>query len=267
MSKGARLREQRRVQAPQTRRGRRRPGVPPVGGGGPSRTLLYAGVASAAALIAAILVGVSLLGSDDETAPTPSGTVSGAAATTLFQGIPQDGSFLGSPDAPVTLVEFADIQCPFCAKFATESLPELVRDYVRPGKVRLEFRGMDFLGEDSVKGLRFTLAAGEQDRLFHVLHLLYENQGAENSGWVTDDLLASIGAATPGLDVDQAFADADSDAISQAREDDAQSADENGINSTPSFLAGPTGGTLERVEVESLDADALRPTLDRLLEE
>jgi protein-disulfide isomerase len=96
---------------------------------------------------------------------------------------------LGSPDAPVTVVEYADLQCPFCAEWARRAFGEIVRDYVAPGRVRIEFRGLVFLGPDSEVALRTALAAGRQDRLWDVVHLLYANQGAENAGWVTQDLL------------------------------------------------------------------------------
>ena len=107
-------------------------------------------------------------------------------------GIRQDGIELGAANAPVTLVEYADLQCPYCAAWSAQAFSELVRDYVRPGKVKLSFRGLAFLGPDSERALRFALAAGLQDRLWHVVDLLYRYQGRENGGWVTDQLLRSI---------------------------------------------------------------------------
>ena len=68
----------------------------------------------------------------------------------MFDGIPQDGVALGDPDAPITLVEFADLQCPFCAEWAIEALPVYVEDYVRTGQMRIEFRPLTFIGNDSV---------------------------------------------------------------------------------------------------------------------
>jgi protein-disulfide isomerase len=65
----------------------------------------------------------------------------------------------------------------------------IVRDYVRPGKVRLVFSGMAFVGPDSERGLRFALAGGRQGKLWDTIHLLYASQGAENSGWVSESLL------------------------------------------------------------------------------
>src|SRR5207249_2191796 len=105
---------------------------------------------------------------------------------TLLSGIPQHGNALGSPKAGVTLIEYADLQCPYCGEFARNALPSLIQDYVRTGKVRLVFRGLAFVGPESDAALRASFAAGRQDRLWSFVHLLYTNQGAENSGWVTD---------------------------------------------------------------------------------
>ncbi len=58
-----------------------------------------------------------------------------------------------------------------------------------PGRSNTEFRGYPFIGDDSLKAQRFVLAAGLQDRLWNLQEALYRNQGAENSGWVTDDLI------------------------------------------------------------------------------
>jgi protein-disulfide isomerase len=234
-----------------------------------SRRWLYIAVVGAAALIAAALIGFSALsgGDDGESAPPPAAEIDGSAAARLFAGIPQDGIALGRPNAPVTLVEFADFQCPFCASFARDALPEIVRRYVRTGKVRMEYRALAFLGDDSAEAREMALAAAQQDRLWQFGHLLFENQGPENSGWVTEDLLETTANAVPGLDVEQAFADRRADAVGKQAEMAEHHAEQYEITGTPAFLAGRTGGKLTRIDIQSLDAGAVTPTLDSLLEE
>jgi len=106
-----------------------------------SRTQLLIGVVVAAALVVTALLLVNRLGGSDDT--SSNGPVAGAQENTaMLAGIPQRGNVLGSPKAPVTLVEYADLQCPYCATFAVDVLPYLLDDYVRTGKVKLEFRGM-----------------------------------------------------------------------------------------------------------------------------
>ena len=113
------------------------------------------------------------------------------------------------------MIEYADPQCPACRLYTEEFFPTLVDDYVRPGKVKTEFRGFPFIGDDSVKAYRFLLAAAEQDKLWNLAEALYRNQGRENSGWVTDDLVRRLAGEIPGLDVDKLFADAGSERITQ----------------------------------------------------
>jgi hypothetical protein len=79
------------------------------------------------------LVAVALLLRDD------GGSDSSAPAVDV-SGIPQEESLLGDPDANVTLIEYADMQCPYCAEYAEQMLPTLVDDYVRPGTVNADFR-------------------------------------------------------------------------------------------------------------------------------
>ena len=159
-----------------------------------------------AAVVAGAMIATSVLGSGGDTPTTPE-TVSGADTVALLAGIPQQGPALGRKDAPVTLAEFADLHCPFCGEWSRSAFPEIVRDYVRPGKVRMDFRGLKFIGPDSEEALRFAYAAGLQGKLWHTVDLLYANQGEENSGWVTDEFLASVAAAIPGFDLEQALAD------------------------------------------------------------
>jgi protein-disulfide isomerase len=165
----------------------------------------------------------------------------------------------------VTLVEFADPQCPYCAQWSGQAFPELVRDYVRPGKVRIIFAGLAFIGPDSDEALRFALAAGRQGKLWQVMDLLYANQGAENSGWVSQDVLREIGDAVPGLDVERALRETQSQEVESqlAAAKDLQA--RLGVRSTPAFAASRAGGQLAPVQVTSLDAGGITPSLDRLL--
>jgi protein-disulfide isomerase len=273
------------------RRKRSGRGVPPppraagTGRGGLSRPWLYGGLA---VVVIAAVVGVVLAsqlggggGAGAASTAQPAGTVAGAdgAASTaqpatvagaertaaLLDGIPQDGMALGSPDAPVTLVEYADVQCPFCGQWSYDAFPAIVDEYVRTGKVRIVFSGMAFLGPESELGLRAVLAAGRQDRSWNVLHLLFENQGQENSGWLTDGLLRELGRSVAGLDTTAMMAAAGSEAVGAELANAAGAAETAGIHSTPSFQVGLTGGTLERLKVSDLTADAMRPALDALL--
>jgi protein-disulfide isomerase len=270
VSKSAKRRKQARVPPSPQRKGKGpvRPPKPRRSRTVPtSRRSLYVGVAAAAALLAAALIGFSALSGDDGESAPPPVAVDGRETVRLFAGIPQDGIALGRPNAPVTLVEFADFQCPFCATFARDALPEIVRNYVRTGKVRIEYRALAFLGSDSVEAREMALAAALQDRLWQFGHLLFENQGEENSGWVTEERLEATANAVPGLDVERALADRSAAAVAEQAEMAEHHAQRFEISGTPAFLAGRTGGKLERIEIQSLDAGALTPTLDSLLKE
>jgi protein-disulfide isomerase len=231
-----------------------------------TRAGIVALAAFGALAIAIALVLATQLGKENsrETVAPIGGATEVAA---LLDGIPQRGNALGNPNAPVTLVEYADLQCPYCAQWATTAFPALVSDYVRTGKVRLVFRGMAFIGPDSERALRTVLAAGERNRMWHVLDLLYVNQGAENSGWADDDLLRSLTAAVPGLDAEAVLAGRYSAAVESTLGDHQRLAAESAIDSTPAFELGRTGSTLERFRPATLDVEAMRPALERLLAE
>jgi protein-disulfide isomerase len=236
---------------------------------GPRRNLVLA-VAGAAVILAAILVAVLVVTSGDSDDPpaevSPAAALPGADETrSLLANIPQDGIALGRPDAPVTLVEFADLQCPFCAQFAVDVLPTLIDEYVRPGRVRVVFRGLAFIGEDSEKALRAALAAGQQDRLWHVTDLMYRNQGGENSGWVGDDFLRALGPSVPGLDVDAMLAATESPAVDEEITAANAAAESAQVQGTPSFLLGRAGAELSPLEVSSLEPDEFRAAIDAQL--
>jgi protein-disulfide isomerase len=222
-------------------------------------------------LAIAVVAVLALVSSPKDATPTVTVTatagdaVPGQAVTAaLLDGVPQHGRTLGRSSAPVTLVEFADLQCPFCREFTVNALPTVVRDYVRTGEVRLEFRPRAFLGADSVTAARTVLAAGRQDKLWNVLDLLYATQGAEESGWVTQPLLDRTVKAA-GADPAKARAAARTAAVTgELRAADLLAA-RNGLDGTPAFLLGPTGGTLRPLNVTALTGAAFASALDAAL--
>jgi protein-disulfide isomerase len=213
-------------------------------------------VLAGAAVIVAVLVAVSASGSGTKASSrtAASGSVSGAArAAALLSGIPQHGLTLGDPKAPVRVIEFADLQCPFCRDYSRNTMPSLVKDYVRPGKVKMEFRSLAFIGADSVRAASMAQAAGQQDKLWNFIDLAYANQGKENSGWATDAVLRRLASAVPGLDADRAWAQRESAAV-RAQLDAANTlATKSGVQSTPTFLVG-RGASLKAVDAAGLPA-------------
>jgi protein-disulfide isomerase len=244
------------------------------------RTALFVGVSVVAAGIALALILVSVLGSSGgsaaSTTTTPASTTEngspaqttkapGAAATAaLFKGIPQRLNQLGKADAKVTMVEFADPQCPYCRLFALDALPAIVKEHVRAGKVKVIYFGIEIIGPNSEQGLRAIYAAGLQGKLWNFSDLLYKSQGAENSGWITDALLRQIGDSIPGFDTEKMMVDRSSSEVEAALTASSQQASNAHVSQTPTFFAGPTGGRLQQIAVSSLTPEAFRPTLDSL---
>ena len=245
-----------RVSSPRKKQPTPSPGGQTGPGGISRRTLLVA--LGGAVVVALALIGASLIfaGGDDES--TPAQTTS--TPSTLFSGLQQDWTMLGDPAAKVVLIEYADLQCPICGQYAESILPTLVDEYVRTDKIRMEFRGLDFLGSDSEKALRHVLAAGEQNHLWDFQEGLYRRQGEENSGWVTDELLREVGSSIPGLDVDRVFAGAGSQRVTAEIAESERQGDAAGVPGTPWFFIQV--GDAEPYELQVSTVDDFRAALD-----
>jgi protein-disulfide isomerase len=136
---------------------------------------------------------------------------------------------------------------------------------VRAGKLRIVFHGLAFIGPDSNTALRTAVAAGRKNHLWDVVHGLYLSQGAENAGWVNDTLVRDIAGGVPGLEPDELLAARWEKTIDPELERFAAAAKVAGVNGTPAFQIGPTGGPLERVEVGSLGPEGIIPAIEAAL--
>lgn len=199
------------------------------------RTLLALLVA-VAIVVAALLVVLSQLGGGG-------GSVDDVGE--FYSGIPQDGTTLGEKDAPVTAYLYEDFQCPFCGQFDREMFPDLVDDYVRDGQVRVVSETMVFLGPDSVTAARAAFAAGEQNLYWPYHTLLFENQGEENSGYVTDDFLRGLAEDTPGLDVQKWEDQRAGNSFTKELGAVQSKAQAEGVNSTPTLIVEGPGGQVK----------------------
>jgi protein-disulfide isomerase len=213
---------------------------------------LLAGLAVIVVLVAVVVAG-SGGGSSSQKSTTP------AAAESALKGIPQSGIALGSAKAPVTMVEFADLQCSFCAQYQRDVFPTLLNRYIRTGKLRVELHLLRFIGPDSDRLARVAAAASEQNRMFQFVDLAYARQGAENSGYATQQFIDKL-AADAGLQQTSAGSAANQQ-VSQSE----QIAKTLGISSTPSFLIGPTGGPFQRLEPSQLTPGAFVPAIQQEL--
>ena len=144
---------------------------------------------------------------------------------------------MGSPDAPVTLVEYASFTCPHCAAFNAEVMPLIKSNYIDTGKVRLIYREVYFDGP-SLWASIVARCAGE-DRFFGVVDLLFRKQPAWARAQTGEDVVAglvSIGKEA-GLTEGQVMACLNDEAFRKSLVEQFQkNATADDVRATPSFV-------------------------------
>jgi protein-disulfide isomerase len=197
-------------------------------------------------------------------AAVAAGTALSSPATSLVAGIPQKGTILGSPTAPVTLVQYEDMGCTHCLEFTEDAFPTIVRDYVRTGQVKIDFRGLGVITPASEPALRYVLAAGRQNRLWHLVGLFYENQARLNE-LVSDTAVTRLVRGVKGLDAKRLVRDAATPAVAkQVRALLKESVDRK-VQGTPWFFVRKGAGPLQRVTPEAYDGPSFAAILDEAL--
>ena len=139
---------------------------------------------------------------------------------------------LGSPDAPVTMVEFSDFQCSFCRKFWAETLPRLKETYIKTGQVRFVYQHFALLGEHSVAAAKAVECAREQGKFWPYHDKLFDSQG----GLAFTDAKLRRYARDLGLDAGAFAPCLDSRKYQQKVEDETKLGFLLGARGTPTFF-------------------------------
>jgi protein-disulfide isomerase len=185
------------------------------------------------------------------------GNVNGSGDGSANNGIPsgtQGGDYYeGAKDAPVTIIEYSDFQCPYCARFYTDTLPQIRTDYIDTGKVKLIFRNFPLsFHANAQKAAEAVLAAGEQGKFWEMHDKLFENSNAlsvdAEKQW----------ARELGLNGQQFDAALDSGKYAAKVAAEAKQGQADGVSGTPAFLINGkllVGAQPYEVFAQAIDAE------------
>jgi protein-disulfide isomerase len=221
-------------------------------------------LASAVAFLAVIAVAVLIVVSQSQSNGGDSENIEGAAAVKQeLAGIPQKRLVLGEPNAPVSVLEFGDLQCPVCKGYAEDVLPQVIENQVRSGAAKLDFRNFPILGSESTTAAAAAIAAGEQGRGWNFIKLFYRNQGSENSGYVTDEFLTAVARAVGMPDIVRWNSERQSKAVLAEVEETTNEAQSLGFTGTPSFALEASGTKGPEALGTPSSADALEAAISQ----
>lgn len=193
-----------------------------------------------AIIVAGAIVGIAIIYTSSPRIAPSAGTAALGAVQKV--AVPTDlaGSApsLGNPDAPVTIVEFGDFQCPFCGRFFQTTEKQIIEQYVKTGKARFVYRDFAFLGPESEWAANAAECANEQGKFWQYHDYLYNNQQGENEGAFSKDNLKSFARAL-GLNAQQFDSCLDGDKYTEAVRRDTEEGRGAGVSGTPgTFING-----------------------------
>ena len=173
----------------------------------------------------------SKLDDSDRTAPEQQENADDEKETTRIKVSADDDPAKGLKNAPVTIIEFSDFQCPYCARFFEQTLPLLEKNYIATGKARIVYR--DFpLGfhENAEKAAEAAECADEQGKFWEYHDKIFENQDAIGVSNLKQY------AETLGLNMEKFNGCLDSGKMASEVKEDLKDGTKYGVTGTPSFF-------------------------------
>jgi protein-disulfide isomerase len=148
---------------------------------------------------------------------------------------------IGNSDAPITIVEFSDFQCPFCARFHTQTLPSILEEYIEQGKVKLVFRDFPIqsIHPNALPASVAAECANDQNKFREMHDMLFEKQSEWNK-LETTDALSLFSQYASGMQLDQEVFDSCLTSGKHIPEiqNDLEDGREYGVSGTPGFFVG-----------------------------
>ncbi len=148
---------------------------------------------------------------------------------------------IGNPDAPITIIEFTDFQCPFCARFHTQTLPLILEEYIEPGKVKLVVRDfpIESIHPNAVAASVASECANEQGKVKEMHDMLFYNQN-EWSKQETVDALSLFSQYATEIQLEQETFDSclTSGKYLEEIKKDLDDGRDYGVSGTPGFFIG-----------------------------
>jgi len=182
-----------------------------------------------------------------------------AISSLLAQGSP----VFGNQSAPVTIVEFGDFQCHFCGRFAKQTEPQLNSTYFQTGKANLVFKHFVTHGSDSFSAATASQCANDQGKFWNFYETLYNNQGEENSGWVSVNNLKKLATGIPGMDTQKFDSCFDSQKYKSLVENDTNFAFASGFQGTPTFIIQKNSRTDREVLLGAYPFQSFQAIIDK----
>lgn len=208
---------------------------------------------------AAHLSGPESIAASSTAEPAPPPPPAADIAKVKIDGQP----FIGDVNAPVVMAYWFDYQCPYCRQVEENVFPQLIKDYVEAGKVRIVFKDFQFLGPDSqtagVAARAVWEVAPDKFREWH--KAMFDNQDDENSGWGKKDDIIALTKTIPGIDAAKVEEVMNTRTVpfQTAMQADAAEGNAMGVGGTPSFLIG------KRMTVGAAPYEQLKSEIDGVL--
>ncbi|MDJ0322654.1 thioredoxin domain-containing protein [Cryobacterium sp. PH31-AA6] len=229
--------------------------------GSPRRGRVYL-IASAVAIVVVLGVGFAAQSGTAEQGSTAGGTSeqgSDEPTIDMSRRIDGDPTAFGNRNAPVVLVEYSDYRCPFCGVYARDTLPVLIDEYVKSGKVRIEWRDFTVFGQQSIDAAVAGRAAGNQGLFWEFNAAVYKDAPERAHIDLPRERLLQIGRDIGVPDMARYEGDLSSPALLKLVTADTAEAQAIGATGTPLFLVNstPISG--------AQPVDAFRQAVDREL--